>query len=152
MSIILMAIFVALAAAAKPPPNPYPIVGNTADVAATLNLGGPVYDLGGGGYDVDMAFQRTIDLVRGCTGSSCATKIDVVIVRATGTDAYNPYIYSMNGVDSCQTLIVSSVTQASDPLVDAAIRGAEFVFFAGGDQCDYVTYYKVCKDCKICEI
>jgi len=139
------ATLVALAISAKPPPNPYPIVGNTADVAATLDLGGPVYDLGGGGYDVDMAFQKTIDLVRGCTGSSCATKIDVVIVRATGTDAYNPYIYSMNGVDSCQTLIISSVTQASDPLVNTAIRGAEFVFFAGGDQCQYVTYYKVRK-------
>src|SRR5688572_1034221 len=58
------------------------LTGNAGDVTPTLF--GPVLDLGGGGTDVDQAFQAMFDKVRGCT--NCATKIDVVILRSTGAD------------------------------------------------------------------
>jgi cyanophycinase len=120
----------------------YYLTGNAADSASTLVLGGPVLYLGGGGYDVDVAFQDVIDKIRGCTGAACATKIDVVILRTTGSDGYNPYLMLMNGVDSVQTYVLTTVTDANRADVETAIKNAEFVFFAGGDQCTYVNVFK----------
>ena len=114
--------------------------GNAADVAPALH--GPFLDLGGGGLDVDAAFQATIDGVRGCSGAACTTKIDVVVLRSTGADGYNAYLQAMNGVDSVTTFVVPDRASASDPAVVSAVQKAEFVFFAGGDQCNYVTYFK----------
>lgn len=114
------------------------LTGNAAD--ATPPLFGPALLLGGGGTDVDAAFQATIDKVRGCT--SCAATIDVVILRSTGADGYNPYLYAMNGVDSVETFVIDSPTQSADPAVVAKVQNAELVFFAGGDQCDYVDNFK----------
>ncbi len=114
------------------------LTGNAADVAPAL--AGPAHDFGGGGTDVDAALQWIIDQVRGCT--SCATKVDVVILRSTGSNGYNDYIYAMNGVDSVETLVVTSARDSNTAAVEATVRAAEVVFFAGGDQCDYVTNFR----------
>ena len=105
-----------------------------------VSLTGPAHDFGGGGTDVDAALQWIIDQVRGCT--SCSTKIDVVILRSSGSNGYNDYIYAMNGVDSVETLVITSARDANTAAVEATVRNAEVVFFAGGDQCDYVKYFK----------
>jgi cyanophycinase-like exopeptidase len=114
------------------------LTGNAADVAPAL--AGPAHDFGGGGTDVDAALQWIIDQVRGCT--ACATKVDVVILRSTGSNGYNDYIYAMNGVDSVETLVVTSARDANTAAVETTVRSAEVVFFAGGDQCDYVRNFK----------
>ncbi|HSS50646.1 MAG TPA: Type 1 glutamine amidotransferase-like domain-containing protein, partial [Thermoanaerobaculia bacterium] len=114
------------------------LTGNPADVV--VPLAGPAHDFGGGGTDVDAGLQWIIDQVRGCT--SCSTKIDVVVLRATGADGYNDYIYAMNGVDSVETLVITKAADANTAAVETTIRNAEVVFFAGGDQCDYVTLFK----------
>src|SRR3954469_16818649 len=114
------------------------LTGNAADVV--VPLAGPAHDFGGGGTDVDAGLQWIIDQVRGCT--SCSTKIDVVILRATGTNGYNDYIYSMNGVDSVETLVITKASDANTAAVETTVKNAEVVFFAGGDQCDYVTLFK----------
>jgi cyanophycinase-like exopeptidase len=114
------------------------LTGNAADVI--VPLAGPAHDLGGGGTDVDAALQWIIDQVRGCTG--CATKIDVVILRSSGSNGYNDYIYAMNGVDSVETLVITAAKDSNTAAVEATVRNAEVVFFAGGDQCDYVKYFK----------
>jgi cyanophycinase len=114
------------------------LTGNAADVV--VPLAGPVHDFGGGGTDVDAGLQWIIDQVRGCT--SCSTKIDVVILRSTGTDGYNDYIYAMNGVDSVETLVITKAADANTAAVETTIKNAEVVFFAGGDQCDYTTLFK----------
>jgi cyanophycinase len=67
---------------------------------------------------------------------------DFVVIRVTGTDAYNKYIYELGPVDSVETLLITSRTLANDPQVEAIIRGAEAVFIAGGDQANYVNYWK----------
>jgi cyanophycinase len=108
--------------------------GNTTNV--NPSLAGPVYDLGGGGPDVDEAIQWMINQVRGCT--NCSTKIDVVVIRASGDDAYNEPIHAMKGVDSVETLIITSKEEANNPQIVNKVRNAEVVFFAGGDQCKYV--------------
>jgi cyanophycinase len=113
------------------------LTGNAADVAPTLY--GPALNLGGGGPDVDPALQWMIDQARGCT--TCTTKVDVVIVRATGTNGYNAPIYAMNGVDSVETLVVPNYSDANTLEIETTVRNAEVVFFSGGDQCNYISYY-----------
>ncbi len=114
------------------------LTGNAADVSPAL--AGPAHDFGGGGTDVDAALQWIIDQVRGCT--SCATKVDVVILRSSGSNGYNGYIYAMNGVDSVETLVITSAKDSNTAAVETTVRNAEVVFFAGGDQCHYVKYFK----------
>ncbi|MCC2970756.1 cyanophycinase [Massilia sp. IC2-476] len=93
----------------------------------------PSLVLMGGGPDVDAAFQWMIQKSGGG---------NFVVIRATGTDAYNPYIYAMGGVRSVETLIIPSRAAASDPFVLERVRNAEAVFIAGGDQSDYMRYWK----------
>ncbi|HVF51287.1 MAG TPA: hypothetical protein VNA19_14440 [Pyrinomonadaceae bacterium] len=114
------------------------LTGSAADVSPALF--GPAHDLGGGGTDVDAAIQWMIDQARGCT--TCATKLDVVILRSSGSNGYNDYIYAMNGVDSVETLVITSARDANTAAVETTVRNAEVVFFAGGDQCDYVRNFK----------
>ena len=87
----------------------------------------------GGGLDVDEAIKWMI--ARSGGG-------DFVIVRSSGTNAYNDYIYAMGGLNSVQTLLVTSTTQANDACVVQTIRNAGAVFLAGGDQADYINYFK----------
>ncbi len=103
-------------------------------------LAGPAYDFGGGSTDVDYALQWMIDEVRGCT--NCSAKLDVVILRSSGADGYNDYIFAMNGVDSVETLVITSRQDANRKDVVGTVRNAEIIFFAGGDQCDYVSNFK----------
>ena len=74
-----------------------------------------------------------------------------VIIRATGTDAYNPYIcYSdatsntgstpadgwvgarPRGLSSVETLVILSTAAANDPFVNQVVSQAHAVFIAGG--------------------
>jgi len=115
------------------------LLGNPADVNPLLS--GVAYDLGGGGTDVDAAIQGMINQVRGCR--NCATKVDVVVIRSTDSnpsddDAYNQPILTMNGVDSVETIVLGSREDANQPDVVDRVRQAEVLFFAGGDQCNYV--------------
>ncbi len=114
------------------------LTGNAADVSPALS--GPAHDFGGGGTDVDAALQWIIDQVRGCT--SCSTKVDVVILRSTGSDGYNDYIFAMNGVDSVETLVITKASDSNTTAVETTVKNAEVVFYAGGDQCDYVKNFK----------
>ncbi len=135
VSLLLLAAVLALPAQAKV--TRY-LTGNAADVV--VPLAGPAHDFGGGGTDVDAALQWIIDQVRGCT--SCSTKVDVVILRATGSNGYNDYIYAMNGVDSVETLVITRASDSNTTAVETTVKNAEVVFFAGGDQCDYVKLFK----------
>lgn len=82
----------------------------------------------GGGADVAEAFGWMIE--RGGGG-------DVLVLRASGTDAYNPYISRLAPVNSVETLIFHSREASSDPSVLARIERAEAIFIAGGDQARY---------------
>lgn len=118
------------AAAAKP--YDYAVVGNPANVVLPAPAS-PTLVLMGGGPDVDEAFKWMIN--KGGGGN-------FVILRSRGTDAYNPYVYAMGGVSSVETIIIPSREAASDPFVIARIQGAEALFIAGGDQSDYVKFWK----------
>ncbi|MGC2196089.1 MAG: cyanophycinase [Terriglobales bacterium] len=106
-------------------------VGNPNDVA-TVTTSGTV--LMGGGTDVDAAFQWM------CQRSGNG---DFLVIRATGTDAYNPYIQQLcPGENSVATLIIPNRTAASDPFVIATIQNAEALWIAGVDQSNYINYWQ----------
>lgn len=106
------------------------LVGDPADVTRPT-AGGTV--LMGGGPDVDAAIQWMIAKSGGG---------DFLVLRASGTAAYNAYIHGLGTVNSVETLLVNSRTLANDPEVEAKIRGAEAVFIAGGNQANYVNFWK----------
>src|ERR1700712_3789411 len=106
------------------------IIGDTADVK-TPTRGGSV--LMGGGKDVDAAFKWMINRSGGG---------DVVIIRASGTAAYNPYIFGLGKVNSVETLKIDSRELANNDTVVRIIRNAEMLFIAGGDQSNYMKYWK----------
>ena len=93
----------------------------------------PTMVLMGGGPDVDAAFAWMIQ--KGGGGN-------FVVIRSRGTDAYNPYVYAMGGVQSVETLVIPSRDAANDPFVAERIRNAEALFIAGGDQADYVNFWQ----------
>jgi cyanophycinase len=135
LSVLLLAATLALPAQAKV--TRY-LTGNAGDVV--ISMAGPAHDFGGGSTDVDAAIQWMIDQVRGCT--TCSTTVDVVILRSSGSNGYNDYIYAMNGVDSVETLVITSARDSNTAAVQDTVRKAEVIFFAGGDQCNYVKYFK----------
>lgn len=106
-------------------------VGNSGDVT-TATTPGTV--LMGGGTDVDAAFQWM------CQRSGNG---DFLVIRATGTDAYNPYIQQLcPNENSVATLIIPNRTAASDPFVISTIQNAEALWIAGGDQSNYINYWQ----------
>lgn len=104
--------------------------GNPQDVV-TRTEGG--YALLGGGGDVTGAYEF---LIRKSGGG------DFLVLRATGSNAYNPYVMKIGGVNSAATLILKTREASSDPAVLDAVRKAEAIFFAGGDQWNYVSRWK----------
>ena len=106
-------------------------VGSASDIT-TATTPGTV--LMGGGTDVDAAFQWM------CQRSGNG---DFLVIRATGTDAYNPYIQQLCPAEnSVATLIIPNRTAASDPFVIAAIQNAEALWIAGGDQSNDINYWQ----------
>ena len=101
---------------------------------------GPVYNLGGGGLDIDDAIQWMINQVRGC--NSCANMVDVVIIRESGDTGYNQAISAMDGVESVKTLFIINREDATKENIPDQIQDAEVIFFAGGDQCQYLRNYR----------
>lgn len=108
----------------------YYVTGNSGNVTGSTAAG---LMLMGGGTDVDAAFQWMINKAGGG---------DFVVIRASGTDAYNPYIKGLGALDSVETLIIKTRTAASNSFVVDKIRNAEALFIAGGDQADYVNFWK----------
>jgi len=94
-------------------------VGSANDVT-TATTGGTALE--GGGTDVDAVYQWM------CQHSGNG---DFLVIRATGTDAYNPYIQQLcPNENSVATLIIPNRAAASDPFVSTTIQKAEALFIA----------------------
>ncbi|MEX2270999.1 MAG: cyanophycinase [Vicinamibacterales bacterium] len=112
------------------PAYTHALAGNPAD-ATGKGTGG--YVLAGGGTDQPAAFKWMIERAGGG---------DIVIIRASGADAYNKWILDLGGADSVETIIFRDRSASSDPFVLERLRKAEGVFIAGGDQSRYVNFWK----------
>jgi cyanophycinase-like exopeptidase len=106
------------------------LTGNAADVVRPTS---GLLVLQGGGDDVDENYVRM-----GAHGGGG----DFVVLRASGDDDYQSYIYGLCHCDSVETLIVGSRAAAFDPYVVETVRNAEALFIAGGDQANYVRFWK----------
>lgn len=69
---------------------------------------------------------------------------DVVVLRCSGSDGYNDYLYTELGisVNSVETLVITSVAGATNPYVLDKVANAEMIWLAGGDQYNYVSYFR----------
>lgn len=91
--------------------------------------------LAGGGTDVNEAMRWFLKKSGGG---------DVVVLRASGSNGYNAYLFSELGetVNSVETLLLNSKEWVNDESVAHKIRNAEALFIAGGDQANYVNFWK----------
>lgn len=69
---------------------------------------------------------------------------DVVVLRASGSDGYNDYFYTDLGVtiNSVTTFVIDNEAGATHEYVLQKVANAEAIWFAGGDQFDYVSFFK----------
>jgi cyanophycinase len=103
--------------------------GNPQDIQTATRSG---FALMGGSTDLDAAFRWMCERSGGG---------DFLILRARGTDAYNPYVQGLCHVNSVATLIIPDRVAAADPFVAKIIHDAEAVFIAGGDQARYINFW-----------
>jgi cyanophycinase len=106
------------------------LTGNAADAAGETTLG---IGLMGGGTDVDALFTWMSDRAGGG---------DLVVIRASGADGYNQYVFDLGDFDSVETLVLLNRSASFEPDVLKKIANAEALFIAGGDQSDYVNFWK----------
>jgi len=67
----------------------------------------------------------------------------IVVLRASGAGDAGEEIYrDVGGVLSVQTIVFRDRAAASDPRVLAVLRKADGIFLAGGDQANYVRFWK----------
>lgn len=101
--------------------------------------------------DVSTACEYRITLMGGATEHDSASKWflqgakggDVVVLRTSGSDGYNTYFYSSLGVtvNSVETIVMHNASASYEPYVINRIRNAEALWFAGGNQWDYVSFW-----------
>jgi cyanophycinase len=108
----------------------YYLTGDGADVTGSTEFG---LGLMGGGTDVDALFTWMSDRAGGG---------DFVVIRASGADGYNQYVYDLGRFHSVETLVLKNRSASSDAFVVRTIRNAEALFIAGGDQSNYVNDWK----------
>lgn len=91
--------------------------------------------LAGGGTDNDEAMKWMLTRANGG---------DVVVIRSSGSNGYNSYFYKELGVavNSVTTIIIDSRDKANNDSVYKTICNAELLFIAGGDQSNYIKYWK----------
>ena len=106
--------------------------GNTIDTATTAY--GGVCLMGGASED-DNAMTWFLQQ---------ANKGDILVLRASGSDGYNNYMYSELGVivNSVETIVFNNSSASNELYIHQKIQQAEAIWFAGGDQWNYVSYWR----------
>lgn len=69
---------------------------------------------------------------------------DILVLRTSGADGYNKYFYEELGVkiNSVETIVFHDRNASYDEYVHNKIKNAEAIWFAGGDQYRYITYWE----------
>jgi cyanophycinase-like exopeptidase len=108
------------------------LTGNSSDVT-TSPLGGIC--LMGGATEDDNAMKWFLEQANGG---------DVLVLRTSGSDGYNNYLYASLGVPvhSVETIVCHSPNASFNPYVLQRIEEAEAIWFAGGNQWTYVSYWR----------
>jgi cyanophycinase-like exopeptidase len=106
--------------------------GNPADVQVQPSQG---VVLMGGATENDNAMRWFLQKANGG---------DVVVIRTSGSNGYNDYLYSQLGitVNSVETLVLPSRAAATNSYVRTKLNQAEAIWIAGGDQSTYNDFWK----------
>lgn len=106
--------------------------GNTENVDVEPDFG---LCLMGGGGESDQAMAWWLSKANGG---------DVVVIRTSGSDGYNNYMYSQLGVEvnSVETIVFHSAEAANDPYVVDKLNNAEAIWMAGGNQATYISMWQ----------
>ena len=69
---------------------------------------------------------------------------DILVLRASGSDGYNDYLYNFPGVsvNSVETIVCNNASASNSAYIHQKINQAEAVWFAGGDQWKYISYWR----------
>ncbi len=109
----------------------YFVTGNPANAVVKTQ---PGFLLAGGGRDVDGAWRWFLTKAGGG---------DVVILRAGGSDGYHTFPERLGiAADSVESIVFLNREASSNPEVLRIINNADALFFAGGDQWNYVRFWK----------
>ena len=106
--------------------------GNATD-AVTIPSGGVC--LMGGAAEDDNGMKWFLERVNGG---------DVLVLRASGSDGYNDYLYSELGIEvnSVETIVFNNPNAANLEEIHDRIMQAEGIWLAGGNQWDYVSFWR----------
>ncbi len=118
-------------------PRLFPVAGTYARSPARLH--GPGLVLSGGGSDIDDTFRWMHATL---AGNARARFGNVVVLQAyTDEDEYAPYIRPLGPFASVQTIgVPPCTTEKQYDSVAREVDRADAVFFAGGDQANYVRW------------
>jgi len=107
----------------------------TGQSSDTITQAGGGICLMGGATESDEAMQWFLNRANGG---------DVLILRASGSDGYNDYFYSELGINlnSVETIVFENAIASSDSYIHQKITQAEAIWFAGGDQSKYISFWK----------
>lgn len=69
---------------------------------------------------------------------------DVLVLRTSGADGYNDYMLNQLGVsvNSVETIVCNNASASQDSYIHDKIKQAEAIWFAGGDQWVYISYWR----------
>lgn len=106
--------------------------GNTNDTI-TSPLGGIC--LMGGATEDDNAMKWFLEQANGG---------DILILRTSGSDGYNQYLYSQLGisVNSVESIVFNNPIASNQNYIHSKILQAEAIWFAGGNQWNYISYWR----------
>lgn len=108
------------------------VTGNTTDTVVAPQGG---ICLMGGAMEDDNAMKWFLQRANGG---------DVLVLRASGSDGYNNYLYSGLGisVNSVETIVFHNAMASQESYILQRIHQAEAIWFAGGNQWTYVDYWR----------
>lgn len=114
-------------------------LGSSSDVSRT-NWSGPAFTMNGDGGVVAASMTKAINAIRANTGT-----LDVVVLAGSAptsgsTTPECDTITGLGGVNSCTTWTLTAASDGNNTQLNSDIRNAEFVYFAGGDQCRYAAW------------
>lgn len=106
----------------------------------------------GNSVDVDTVGQGGICMMGGASEDDNAmiwfleraNEGDVLVLRTSGSDGYNDYMLNQLGVNinSVETIVCNSAAASNETYLHQKIQEAEAVWFAGGDQWNYISYWR----------
>lgn len=69
---------------------------------------------------------------------------DILVLRTSGSDGYNNYLYNDLGipVNSVETIVCHNAFASNEPYLIQKIQQAEGIWFAGGNQWNYINYWR----------